>query len=242
MDSKAAFRPLDLTADLVARVERPLPDRDAEAGKPWLTEDEYAAAADRLLAEAPPGPIRLFAYGSLIWNPAFEHDEVRRATIRGYRRAFCLNLTGWRATPEVPGLMLALDRGGACTGLSYRLLPGDRQAQMMRLLQRECGYADQLPWIRWLPCRSGADRYPVLVFYAAPRQDRGGYLLRLPEADQAERLARACGHKGSCAAYLRNTVDHLERAGIHDRYLWRLQRMVADRIAAAPRLSAGPGA
>jgi cation transport protein ChaC len=41
------------------------------------------------------------------------------------------------------------------------------------------------------------------------------------------------GNLGSKAEYLYNTVEHLERLGIRDRLLWRLQEMVADRIEAA---------
>jgi len=43
-------------------------------------------------------------------------------------------------------------------------------------------------------------------------------------------LARACGHVGSGAEYLYNTVSHLEEFGIRDRNLWRLQQLVADEI------------
>ena len=43
-------------------------------------------------------------------------------------------------------------------------------------------------------------------------------------------LARACGHVGSGAEYLYNSVSHLETFGIHDRNLWRLQALVADEI------------
>ena len=50
----------------------------------------------------------------------------------------------------------------------------------------------------------------------------------------ARRLALACGHAGSCAEYLYNTVEHLEAAGIRDRNLWRLQRLVAEEIAGWP--------
>jgi cation transport protein ChaC len=45
-------------------------------------------------------------------------------------------------------------------------------------------------------------------------------------------LARAVGPAGSCAEYLLNTVSHLEERGIRDRYLWRLQAMVAAEIDA----------
>ena len=34
------------------------------------------------------------------------------------------------------------------------------------------------------------------------------------------------------AEYLASTVQHLEDRGIHDPYLWRMQALVADRIAA----------
>lgn len=233
MFSPAALRPLDLTSDLVARIERPLPNRDSEQQGTPMTPEDFDAAAAAMLAAGPEGPIHLFAYGSLIWNPAFEHDRAEVATIHGYRRSFCLDLRGWRATPEQPGLMLALDRGGACRGIAYRLPPGDRLAQMRRLLEREVAHHEALPWIRWLTCRAEGQTFRALTFYAAPRRDPAGILLRLPEPDQADRLALACGHKGSCAAYLMNTVEHLEAAGIHDRYMWRMQQMVAQRIRAA---------
>ena len=215
-----------------------MPDRDAELGGQPLTDADFTAAAETLLCAAPEGPIHLFAYGSLIWNPAFEHDEARTALMHGYRRSFCLDLQGWRATPEQPGLMLALDRGGACNGILYRLPQGDRLAQIERLLRREVARQSQLPWTRWLTCRSAGETFRALTFYATPRRDPGGLALRLSEEGQADLLARACGHKGSCAAYLRNTVEHLEAAGIHDAYLWRMQRLVADRIRAAARSAA----
>ena len=46
----------------------------------------------------------------------------------------------------------------------------------------------------------------------------------------ADVLARSCGHWGSGAEYLLNTVSHLEAKGIRDSNLWRLQRLVAVRI------------
>jgi cation transport protein ChaC len=46
----------------------------------------------------------------------------------------------------------------------------------------------------------------------------------------ADVLAQACGHWGSGAKYLCNTVTHLEEHGIHDRGLWKLQWLVAGKI------------
>jgi cation transport protein ChaC len=107
---------------------------------------------------------------------------------------------------------------------------------MVRLLKRETAYHEDYPWVRLIPCRAGGEVIRALVFYAAPAPSATGPdadLVRLPEEEQARRLARACGFKGSCAAYLLNTVRHLEDLGIHDRYLWRMQRLVAEEIDAA---------
>ena len=71
--------------------------------------------------------------------------------------------------------------------------------------------------------------FRALVFYAAPLHP--GTHVSLPLEEKARRIARAAGHMGSCAAYLRNTVQHLEALGIRDRYLWALQRLVAEEIA-----------
>jgi cation transport protein ChaC len=56
------------------------------------------------------------------------------------------------------------------------------------------------------------------------------YVGKLSAEEVADTLSRACGHWGSCAEYLYNTVTHLEEHGIHDRGLWRLQELVAGRI------------
>ncbi|MFZ5709441.1 MAG: gamma-glutamylcyclotransferase [Pseudomonadota bacterium] len=222
-------RRLTLTDDHVARIERPVEDQGPRADLTPMTGEDFEAAARRFLTRIEGRPFWLFAYGSLIWNPAFEHLEHRRATAHGWRRSFCLHMTNWRATQDRPGLMLALDRGGSCLGVAYRLPDEDRRAQMVRLLKRETRYHEDLPWIRFIPLRSGGERLTALVFYAAPSTPDGD-LIRLPEAEQVRRLARAVGHRGSCAAYLLNTVRRLEDLGIHDRYLWRLQRLVAEEI------------
>ena len=63
----------------------------------------------------------------------------------------------------------------------------------------------------------------------------GRYVAGLGDDAVADVLAIAVGFRGSMAEYLMSTVEHLEALGIHDRYLWRLQDMVAERIEAAGR-------
>ena len=228
-------RALHLSEALVARVERQEPEYPGARGLPYIDDEAFGRHARRLVEEAGEGPVWTFAYGSLIWKPAFEAVEAVPCRLHGWRRSFCIHLDSWRGTPEEPGLMLALARGGSCRGMAYRLPDVAREAAMEALLRREIGYEVDLASVRWLTVRGEAGRgaagpFRALVFYAAPLD--AAIHVDLPLAEQARRIARAAGHMGSCAAYLRNTVQHLEELGIRDRYLWTLQRMVADEISA----------
>src|SRR5262249_59692085 len=77
----------------------------------------------------------LFAYGSLVWNPVLDFDERVVVTVHGYHRSFCLWSRINRGSPEKPGLVLGLDRGGRCTGLAYRV-PARLAGGELRLLWR----------------------------------------------------------------------------------------------------------
>lgn len=117
------MRKPSLTRAQIARIHREMPDTGPAPGVAQQTEADYAAWVDRILAAhpAPQAPTRLFAYGSLIWNPEIPHVAEADATARGWHRAFCLRQTRFRGTPECPGLMMALDRGGQCRGVLYTL-------------------------------------------------------------------------------------------------------------------------
>lgn len=219
---------LELTADLVALVERTEPDPGPLPGTREPTEAELHAVATRLLADRPPGPLWLYAYGSLIWKPELEHLEARRARAHGWHRCFCMRLTRWRGTREVPGLMMALDRGGSCTGLAYRLDDTDPFDQVMRLLARETDDARPTNVPRWLDLATPAGPLRALAFVASPLGIN--YAGRLSHQQVARTLARAAGHWGSGAQYLHNTVSQLDAHGIRDRNLWALQALVAAEI------------
>lgn len=226
-----------LTPELVARCFRPVPEPEAPAeGFTRLDEAAIAARAAELSAEAGAGPIWLFAYGSLIWKPVFAPVETRRALAHGWRRSFCIELTTWRATPEAPGLMMALEPGGACAGLACRLDAATREADLIELVRREIPYRELLANARWIGLTTPEGRLRALTFYASPT---GVPVRRLTEPTTARWIARACGHAGSCAEYLYNTVSHLQAEGIRDRHLWRLQRLVAEEIAGWPPGTAG---
>jgi len=219
---------LHLTAELVARVERMEADPGPEPGTTEHSDAEFEAMVEALLAQYRPTELWVFAYSSLIWNPEFDFLESRRATAFGWHRSFCLRLTRWRGTRELPALMLALDRGGSCHGLAYRLPAQDHERQLGLLMRREIDANPATNVPRWIPIRTEAGIVRALAFVAAP--DGMAYAGKLPLPDVAWVLARAAGHWGSAAQYLLRTVTMLEEHGIRDRNMWQVQRLVAREI------------
>ena len=223
-----------LTAAHVARVHRDLPDPGPQVfpGLRAATDADFAATVGEMLATRPPGPFWLFGYGSLIWRPETAFVESRQAVARGWHRRFCL---GWdyrfRGSKDAPGLMMALDRGGQCRGMLYRLPDDSLLAELDRLVRREVSMVPSaFPW-RWVEVISTEGPVKALTF--AMNRKSGRYIAHLSDRELADVLATAVGHRGSMAEYLFSTVQKLEELGIHDRNLWRLQALVADRIDAA---------
>lgn len=232
-----------LTPELVACVTRPVAQQELPPGVSRYTDAEHAAKVDEVLASHPEGEdLWLFAYGSLIWRPEVEHVEVRVGVARGWHRSFCFRISLFRASPEEPGFMMALDRGGQSKGVLYRLPADGLRAQVEKLIRREMPIRhvpDREPTNvpRWIRVATETGPMRALAFVANPRG--AIYCGRRPLEEVADALATACGSRGSCAEYLYNTIVHLEEHGIHDRNLWRLQALVAERIAA--RFRAGRG-
>lgn len=228
----ASGRQMRLTEHHVAKVRREIADPGFQAvasnARP-ATDADYTAVVDRIIAGAPQGDFWVFAYGSLIWNPDFDFDERRVALARGWRRSFCL---GWdhrfRGSRETPGLMLALDRGGQCRGVVHRLPAADLEANMHRLIRREMSMVPSAFPPRWIGVETAGGPLKALTFAIDRRSGR--YIGGLDAEAIADVLSTACGFRGSMAEYLFSTVSHLEELGIHDRHLWRLQELVAERI------------
>jgi glutathione-specific gamma-glutamylcyclotransferase len=227
-------RQMYLTPEVVALVPPHTGETGLLAGRSDRNTDEDLAVVAQRLVEGTPasGEVWVFAYGSLIWNPDFDLVEERLATVRGWHRSFCL---GWvriyRGTPERPGIMLALDRGGSCRGVVFRLPPEAVMDNLMRLLRREMPLKRKSPPpARWVT--AATDQGPVRAIAFPISRQSDAYLPGLTEDVIVEALATAAGERGSMAEYLHSTVSHLEDRGIHDQYLWRLQELVARRIVA----------
>lgn len=224
------IRKLTLTPEHVAQVHRVVEDNGYPPGVQLQTDADYDDWVDRMIRSHPDpaAPTQLFAYGSLIWKPEIEHVDEQLGVARGWHRSFCFRMPRFRGTIEQPGLMMALDRGGQCRGVLYELPKGDLERQFGALFRREFTSKPANSMPRWITVRTASGTRTALAFVmnrASPL-----YTGRLAHEEVADTLARACGHWGTGAEYLLNTVSHLEAKGIHDRNLWKLQSLVANRI------------
>lgn len=168
----------------------------------------------------PAGDLWVFAYGSLMWDPGFPYVEARPALLRGYHRSFCIWSGRYRGTPEHPGLVLGLDRGGACRGIAYRVATASIDEALRLLWVREMRRLTYRP--RVVNVTHDAAVVPALTFTADP--GRPSYAGRLSDAEAAARIAVCAGERGPNIDYLANTLRHLDELGVRDD---RLQRIYA---------------
>ncbi len=182
-----------------------------------------AYGATRPRPELPKGEnFWVFGYGSLMWNPGFPHLAVRQALLHGYHRRFCVYSHRYRGTPERPGLVLGLDRGGACHGMVF-LAPAEEAAAVMDYLwEREMVTGVYEP--RWLSVRTPEGPVSALGFVVDPRHPQ--YTGKMPADWVARLIVQGRGHRGPCSEYLVETDRHLRALGIVDRSLAQLIRLV----------------
>jgi glutathione-specific gamma-glutamylcyclotransferase len=191
-----------------------------------LSDRDIEADLDRTLARHPPhADVWLFGYGSLMWNPAIHFVERGVGEVRGWHRRFCLWLHGGRGSPQNPGLMLALERGGRCAGILFRIPAAEARSELLLAWRRELFTGAYHS--RWVTAQTSNGPIAAVTFVANRAHLR--YAGRLDDAAVAARLRCATGSLGSCAQYLAATLDALHAAGLRDRSLERLQRLIGNR-------------
>ncbi|TIX65691.1 MAG: gamma-glutamylcyclotransferase, partial [Mesorhizobium sp.] len=89
------MRQMSLTPELVALCHREEADPGPDGSWTQLNDDDFRSLAQRLSGEADEGSLWVFAYGSLIWKPAFDSVEQQRASAHGWHRSFCLDMVRW---------------------------------------------------------------------------------------------------------------------------------------------------
>jgi glutathione-specific gamma-glutamylcyclotransferase len=181
----------------------------------------------------------VFAYGSLMWRPDFPFVERVEARLVGAHRALCVYSFFHRGTPERPGLVLGLDRGGACRGIAYRVPQTARANTVAYLRAREqvtSVYRESMRpiWITGTPER----RVTALCFMI----DRGHvqYAGRLSLEQQLHHVRQGHGQSGANRDYVIATVAALEQLGFRETDLHLLAARLAGTHEAGAHGAIGP--
>ncbi len=173
------------------------------------------------------GDLWVFGYGSLMWRPGFAFIEQVPARLIGEHRALCVYSFDHRGTPEKPGLVLGLDRGGACRGIAFRVAAGRRRDTVDYLRAREQTtnvYREVMRSV-WLEDEA-RQRVSALTYVV----DRGHvqYAGRLSLPEQLRHVQQGHGRSGNNRDYVLSTVKSIEAQGFRDAQLHQLALMLRD--------------
>lgn len=168
----------------------------------------------------------VFGYGSLIWNPEIDYEHAELARVHGYHRAFCIHSHEHRGTPELPGVVLGLDRGGSCVGMAFRLRPASKAQSLHHLHLREMHDEAYVPTQVALTLASGI-RIHALAYVA---NRLGPLYQRMAETEVVRRLLASRGKRGPNIDYLFNTVASLHSHGVRDPMLQKLAGRLATQM------------
>jgi len=160
----------------------------------------------------------IFGYASLIWRPEFQAVESHLATVHGYHRALRMRSRINRGTPERPGLVFALMRGGSCRGVVYRVVRRDANYVLEQLWAREMPTGVYDP--RWVPCRTANGMVAALAFTLSHRSP--SFTGTIEDTELINILRHARGRYGTTLDYLIETARGLARHGIRDRHVEHL--------------------
>jgi cation transport protein ChaC len=171
------------------------------------------------------GDLWVFGYGSLMWRPGFEFEEQVPARLIGEHRALCVYSFVHRGTPEKPGLVLGLDRGGACRGIAFRVAEKNRAATVDYLREREqvTSVYREVTRSVWLE-NEARQRVSALAYVV----DRGHvqYAGRLSLQEQLSHVRQGHGQSGANRDYVIATVGSLESLGYRESEL----HLLAERL------------
>jgi cation transport protein ChaC len=176
------------------------------------------------------GDLWVFGYGSLMWRPGFEFIEQVPARLIGEHRALCVYSFDHRGTPEKPGLVLGLDRGGACRGVAFRVAERLRMATVGYLRGREQTTNVYREVMRSVWLEDEARRRVSAMAYVV---DRGHvqYAGRLSLTEQLRFVQQGHGRSGNNRDYVLSTVKSIEKQGFRDAQLHQLAAMLHDDTA-----------
>ena len=176
----------------------------------------------------------VFGYGSLIWRPGFDFVERVPARITGLHRSLCVYSWVHRGTQQHPGLVLGLDRGGACRGVVFRVAGENRAAVIAYLRAREQVTHVYRESLRGVMLHGTPERRVEALCYIVDRS-HPQYAGRLTIDQQLHHIRRAHGQSGPNGEYVLATVAALEALGCRDAELHALaERLRGTHEAGSP--------
>ena len=179
----------------------------------------------QFLTLVPRGDLWVFGYGSLMWSPDFAHAERKAGRVHGYHRALCILSSRYRGTPEKPGLVMGLCRGGSCWGMAFRVKASQARDVLDTLWKREMLNNVYTP--KFVPVSlAGTQRVQALAFVADTTHRQ--FVGELDLDGRARLVAQGIGQRGRCVDYIRNTLDHMRELGVHDPHLTRILETAMD--------------
>lgn len=178
----------------------------------------------------------VFGYGSLIWRPGFPFAESASARLYGYHRSLCVFSHVHRGTPERPGLVLGLDRGGLCRGMAFRVLASDAQETVTYLRAREQATSVYLE--REMPVRLDDGRRVTALVYVADRKHLQ-YAGKLAPEELLRLVLQGRGQSGENPDYVLQTYEHLRKMGVYDPVLTALARQLVPGLGTSHPKSGG---
>jgi cation transport protein ChaC len=167
----------------------------------------------------------VFGYGSLMWNPGFAYEQRLEARANGYRRSLCVRSFVHRGTPENPGLVLGLDRGGSCRGMAFRIATPAWDDVVAYLREREL--VTNVYFERRLPVTLRDGRRVQALTYVVDRR-HAQYAGAVDVEAAAAIVSRSTGQSGPNHLYVANTLAHMQEMGIRDRWLEQVAALVLD--------------
>lgn len=174
----------------------------------------------------------VFGYGSLMWRPGFAYEDAQHARLFGYHRAFCVLSHVHRGTPERPGLVLGLDRGGSCLGMAFRVHDAAADEVLAYLRGREL--VTHVYKERHVSLQLGSGRRVTALAYVVDRA-HAQYSGSLTPDEAAARICGAVGQSGPNEDYVINTANHLRQMNIHDHWLEQVAQAICDGKARVTR-------
>ncbi len=161
----------------------------------------------------------VFGYGSLIWNPGFRFLRSEKAVLHGAHRSLSIYSHRHRGTPERPGLVFGLSRGGSCLGVAFEVDAREWPQIFDYLQAREQDRGVYREAWRSVTLAGGTQvkALAYLVNEAHPQ-----FAGRLDLGEQVRLVARSTGESGRNTEYVRNTAQHLLSLGIRDKALMQI--------------------